>query len=151
VAAQTYRDNRHLGGFILIDRATNATVAAGMVDSFPEATETAAGDHAVGRIIWLTGSTEEKIAVAHKAQQRLGARGRPTFVLDDASLREGLSADLGASPADDAEHKRRARAVARMMSRAGVTVLVALDASPDELGSDVHVADASDDWADWII
>ena len=153
VAAQTYADNRHLGGFILIDRATNATVAAGMVDSFPEAADTAAGDHAAGRIIWLTGSTEEKIAVAQKAQQRLGARGRPTFVLDDVSLREGLNADLGGAPADESEHKRRAREVARLMSRAGVTVLVALDASHEaaELGSDVHVADASDDWADWII
>jgi bifunctional enzyme CysN/CysC len=153
VAAQSYADNRHLGGFILIDRATNATVAAGMVDSFPQAADTAAGDHAAGRIIWLTGSTEEKVAVAQKAQQRLGARGRPTFVLDDTSLRDGLSADLGSAPADEEEHKRRAREVARLMSRAGVTVLVALDVSHEanELGSDVHVADASDDWADWII
>jgi bifunctional enzyme CysN/CysC len=152
VAALAYPENRRLGGFILVDRATHATVAAGMIDSFPAADEQpGATDHA-GRIIWLAGrSVAEKRAFALKAQQRFEARGRATVVLDEDGLRAGLSSDLGRKSQDEAEHLRRIREVARLISRSGVTVLVAVEADHDaDLDDDVHIADASGG-GDWII
>jgi bifunctional enzyme CysN/CysC len=152
VPALAYGDSRRLGGFILIDRATNTTVAAGMIDAFGAATEQAgAADHA-GRIIWLTGdSVEEKLAFARKAQQRFEARGRASVILDEDSLREGLSNDLGDGAADEAEHIRRVREIARLISRSGVTVLVAVESNGETADGDVHVADISADAGDWII
>ena len=151
VAALPYAENRRLGGFILIDRATHATVAAGMIDGFPAAAEdSGASDHA-GRIIWLTGqSAAEKRVVARKAQQRFEARGRASVVLDEESLRAGLSADLGSSAAEEAEHLRRVREIARLISRSGVAVLVAIEGE-GELDTDIHVADTASDVGDWII
>ncbi|HKT15949.1 MAG TPA: adenylyl-sulfate kinase, partial [Allosphingosinicella sp.] len=151
VAALPYAESRRLGGFILIDRATHATVAAGMIDGFPAAAEdSGASDHA-GRIIWLTGqSAAEKRVVARKAQQRFEARGRASVVLDEESLRAGLSADLGSSAAEEAEHLRRVREIARLISRSGVTVLVAIEGE-GELDTDIHVADTASDVGDWII
>lgn len=152
VPAVIYGENRRLGGFILIDRATNGTVAAGMIASIPVETAQAAVTDHVGRIIWLTGrSVEEKLAFARKAQQRFEARGRASVILDEESLREGLSSDLGRGAADEAEHLRRAREVARIVSRSGVTVLVALDADGEDHHDDIHVADASADVGDWVI
>jgi bifunctional enzyme CysN/CysC len=152
VAALAYAESRRLGGFILIDRATHATVAAGMVRAFPDGSEhQGLAEHVAGRIIWLTGSSpEEKRAFAIRAQERLEARGRACFILDDEALRSGLNSDLTGDA--EAEHLRRAREVARLMSRAGVTVLVAVDGhASDELGHDVQVADAAADMGDWII
>jgi bifunctional enzyme CysN/CysC len=153
VAALAYGENRRLGGFILVDRATHATVAAGMIQSFPVVqSEGGSSDHS-GRIIWLTGnSAEDKLAVAIKAQQRFEARGRSAVILDERSLRAGISSDLGNSPEDEAEHHRRSREMARLISRSGVTVLVALEGSAEAgLDQDVHIADASADVGDWVI
>jgi bifunctional enzyme CysN/CysC len=154
VPALAYADNRQLGGFILIDRATNATVAAGMINSFPATGAEASTSEHAGRIIWLTGqSADEKLAFARRAQQRFEARGRATVILDEEGLRAGLSSDLGNSARDQAEHHRRAREVARLLSRSGVTVLVALEGvdGESELDADVHVADLSGDAGDWVI
>jgi bifunctional enzyme CysN/CysC len=153
VAAVIYGENRRLGGFILIDRATNSTVAAGMVASFPVAgkAQVNATEH-VGRIIWLTGnSVEEKLAFARKAQQRFEARGRASVILDEESVRAGLSSDLSGAAGDEAEHLRRVGEVARLISRSGVTVLVALEADEAGLDTDMHIADASGDFGDWVI
>lgn len=154
VPASLYRESRRLGGFILIDRASHATVAAGMIEAFPERPKaTAASDAGPGRIVWLTGSSaDERARFARKARQRFAARGRASFVLDDDALREGLSSDLRGSEADQAEGRRRALEVAKLLSRAGVTVLVALEApaGSERPGTELDVAEAGRDW-DWII
>jgi bifunctional enzyme CysN/CysC len=128
VAAIPYARGRELGAFILIDKLSNATAAAGMIDAFPRR---AALDRASGetdRIVWLNAvAPEERAEVAAKAQHRLQATGRMSFILDEAALREDLSSDLADGPADSAEHVRRVRAVALLMSRAGLHVLVTAD------------------------
>jgi len=154
IPAALYHDNRRLGGFILIDRASHATLAAGLIHGLPESEGTrAALEAGQGRIIWLTGSSpEERARFARKARERFAARGRTGFVLDDASLGDGLSSDLGTSEADRAESRRRAIEVAKLLSRAGVTVLVALDAPEggERPGTELDVRGAAQDW-DWII
>ncbi len=154
VAARAYRDSRALGGFILIDRASHATVAAGLVEAVPE--KVARPDpyeSGAGRVIWLVGSSaDERLLFARRAQQRLRARGRQALILDSAALRAGLSSDLGDSEEDEAENRRRIAEVARLVSRSGVTVLVAAD--PPEgaarQGTEIHVAEAEAGW-DWMI
>jgi bifunctional enzyme CysN/CysC len=153
VAAATYAENRRLGRFILIDRASNATVGAGMIGALLDGAGRSEGAEP-GRIIWLTGSSAAgRSDFARRAQQRLQARGRPSFLLDAAALRDGLSSDLSGAPTDEAENRRRIREVAKLMSRAGVTVLVALDDVPDgedKPGTEVDVASASYE-GDWVI
>jgi bifunctional enzyme CysN/CysC len=154
IPASLYRENRRLGGFILIDRASHATLAAGMIAAFPDKPRaSAAADAGQGRIVWLTGSSpEERARFARKARERFAARGRTSFVLDEAILRGGLSSDLGVSAEDEAESRRRALEVAKLFSRAGVTVLVALEAPADgeRPGTELDVGGAAQDW-DWII
>jgi bifunctional enzyme CysN/CysC len=152
VAASTYAEDRRLGRFILIDRASNATVAAGMIGELLDAAERPETvEH--GRIIWLTGaSADGRSDFAFRVQQRLHARGRPSFVLDAAALEAGLNRDLDGGPGDDAETRRRAGEVARLMSRAGVTVLVALDPPEGEQrpGTELDVRKAGYE-GDWVI
>jgi bifunctional enzyme CysN/CysC len=154
IPASLYRDDRRLGGFILIDRASHATLAAGMIAAFPARPQAPASLEAgQGRIIWLTGSSpEERAAFARKARERFAARGRASFVLDDASLRDGLNRDLAASGEAEAEGARRALEVAKLLSRAGVTVLVAVQAPAGEThpGTELDVGGAAQNW-DWII
>jgi bifunctional enzyme CysN/CysC len=154
IPASLYRENRRLGGFILIDRASHATLAAGMIAAFPDKPKVpAAVDAGQGRIIWLTGSSpEERARFGRKARERFTARGRSSFVLDDTTLRDGLSSDLGTSEQDEAEGRRRTLEVAKLLSRAGVTVLVALEAPAGEEhpGTELDVGDAAQNW-DWII
>jgi bifunctional enzyme CysN/CysC len=154
IAASLYRDSRALGGFILIDRATHATVAAGLIEHLPDSEARAdAPEAGAGRMIWLVGaSSEQRLHFARRARDRLRARGRPALILDCAALRAGLSSDLGDGEADLAENRRRTVEVARLMSRAGVTVLIALDRPEGEtrLGTEIDVSDADSDW-DWMI
>ena len=80
--------------------------------------------------------------------------GRMSFILDEASLREGLSSDLADGPADAAEHIRRVRAVAGLMSRAGLHVLVAVDVPAAEAwpGRQIAPADLEQEGeAEWVI
>jgi bifunctional enzyme CysN/CysC len=154
IPAALYRDNRRLGGFILIDRASHATLAAGLIESFPDKPRApAAAETGQGRIVWLTGSSpEERARFARKARERFAARGRTSFVLDDATLRSGLNSDLAGAEADESERRRRALEVAKLLSRAGVTVLVALEApaGADRPGTELDVGGPAQDW-DWII
>src|SRR6185369_2572957 len=154
IPAALYAENRRLGGFILIDRASHATLAAGMIRAFPDKPRAPAPvESGQGRIVWLTGSSpEERARFARQARERFSARGRASFVLDAASLRAGLSSDLGASEQDEAESRRRALEVAKLLGRAGVTVLVALEAPAGEErpGTELDVGDAAQNW-DWII
>ncbi|MEA3052013.1 MAG: bifunctional enzyme CysN/CysC [Sphingomonadales bacterium] len=154
VAAIPYARGRELGAFILIDKLSHATAAAGMIDAFPRrgpARSTAEAD----RIVWLTGvAPDERAGVAARARQRLQAAGRMSFILDEESLRGDLGSDLGDGPADAAEHARRARAVARLMSRAGLHVLVALDLPAGEAwpGRQLDAADLEQEGdAEWVI
>jgi bifunctional enzyme CysN/CysC len=150
VPVTAYEDNRRLGGFILVDRVTRATVAAGMVQSFSAGAE--ARDEDESTILWVpSASHAEQAALAVKAQQLLAARGKSVFVLNEAVLREGLNTDL--DPEDKAEAVRRAREVARLMSRAGVTVIVAIDIEEGEAhpGRLLDIGELDEGAGEWVI
>ncbi|RST29490.1 sulfate adenylyltransferase subunit CysN [Sphingomonas ginkgonis] len=121
VPAVRYSDNRRLGGFILIDKLSNATVAAGLVrdSSLRNARHAATED---GGIVWVLG--EKRADYAARAQRQLKASGRAVAVLDEQALAGFPGAD--AAPAD------LAREVARLMSAAGVQVLIALDVAGEQ-------------------
>jgi bifunctional enzyme CysN/CysC len=155
VAAIPYARSRELGAFILIDKLSNATAAAGMIDRFPRRAGLDRAGGEADRIIWLNGvPPHERAEVGAKAQQRLQAIGRMSFILDEASLRENLNSDLAGGPADAAEHVRRVRAVVGLMSRAGLHVLVAMDMPAAEAwpGRQIDRADLDPEGeAEWVI
>ncbi len=140
VAFEPYAVSRDLGGFILIDRLTNATVGVGMVDaSLHLATDItwqaldvdrAARGRLAGQrpaVLWFTGlSGAGKSTVANLVERRLHALGRHTYVLDGDNLRHGLNRDLGFSEADRAENVRRASEVAALFADAGLIVIASL-------------------------
>ncbi|MFN3727114.1 MAG: sulfate adenylyltransferase subunit CysN [Allosphingosinicella sp.] len=147
VVVLPYATSRDFGGFILIDRASNGTVAAGMLQAVPEAANEQAAEHGHGRILWLSGAPDERVAFARRYQQRMQARGRPTVVLDEDGLQAGLNSDLS-GPEAEPERQRRIRELARMMSEAGLVVLVAADMPADERHGtpvDVSQGDLPDD------
>lgn len=143
VAYASYRDSRALGAFIMIDRATNATAAAGMVDYAlaraanlqwqPTTVDKAARATMKGQrpaIVWFTGlSGAGKTTIANLVEARLHALGMHTAMLDGDNLRHGLNKDLGFSEADRAENVRRVAHVAALMADAGLVVLVSLISS----------------------
>jgi len=131
--------NRALGGFILIDKLTNATVAAGMLhfalrrsqnihrqhlDVSRETHATLKGQKPA--VLWFTGlSGSGKSTIANLVEKKLAARGRHTFLLDGDNVRHGLNRDLGFTEADRIENIRRVGEVARLMADAGLIVLTA--------------------------
>ena len=131
--------NRALGGFILIDKLTNATVAAGMLhfalrrslnihrqhlDVSRETHATLKGQKPA--VLWFTGlSGSGKSTIANLVEKRLAARGRHTFLLDGDNIRHGLNRDLGFTEADRIENMRRVGEVARLMADAGLIVMTA--------------------------
>jgi bifunctional enzyme CysN/CysC len=133
-----YEENRLNGGFILIDRHSNATVAAGMIrfalrraantyfQSF-EVTKTARarlnGQKPV--LLWFTGlSGAGKSTVANSLEQKLHGFGKRTFVLDGDNVRHGLNRDLGFTEADRVENIRRVAEVAKLFVEAGLITIV---------------------------
>jgi bifunctional enzyme CysN/CysC len=140
LALDPYSENRETGSFILIDPATHATLAAGMVvetlergrDVHRHATliDAAARAHAKGQlplVAWLTGLPGSgKSTIASLVESRLHALGHHCAILDGDALRQGLNADLGFEPAARSENVRRVGEVAKMMTEAGLIVLVAL-------------------------
>jgi bifunctional enzyme CysN/CysC len=128
-----YRRNRSTGSFILVDEATNNTVAAGMI-SEPSASivwhpaAVRRSDRASqGMTLWLTGlSASGKSTIATEVERRLVAAGRPAYLLDGDNLRHGLNADLGFSAGDRAENVRRVGEVAQLFADAGVVAIVSL-------------------------
>ncbi|MDE2984622.1 MAG: adenylyl-sulfate kinase [Gemmatimonadota bacterium] len=133
-----YDQSRRLGGFILIDRATNATVGAGTI-SYPlmRAANLTWQDFDIdgdvrarlkrqrARCLWLTGlSASGKSTVANLLERRLVAEGRHTYLLDGDNVRHGLNRDLGFTEADRVENIRRVAEVARLMVDAGLIVIV---------------------------
>ncbi len=138
VAFEPYEVDRGLGGFILMDRITNATVGAGMVrfalrrshnihwqalDVTREARAAAKGQKPA--VVWFTGlSGSGKSTIANLVEKRLHAEGRHAYILDGDNVRHGLNRDLGFTEADRVENIRRVAEVARLMAHAGLIVLV---------------------------
>jgi bifunctional enzyme CysN/CysC len=131
--------NRVLGGFILIDKLSNATVACGMLHFALRRSLNIHRQHIdVGRethaalkgqrpaVLWFTGlSGAGKSTIANLVEQKLVARGRHTYLLDGDNVRHGLNRDLGFTDADRIENIRRIGEVARLMADAGLIVLTA--------------------------
>ena len=136
---EAYADCPALGAFVLIDRYSNATVAAGMIrfalrrasnvhrqalSIDRPAREKLAGHR--GRVVWLTGlSGAGKSTIASAAEQLLHDQGLRTYILDGDNVRHGLSKDLGFTVADRVENIRRIAEVAKLMVDAGIIVLTA--------------------------
>ncbi len=135
---EAYRDNRDLGAFILIDRQTNATVAAGTLDFALRRAgnihwhhadiDQAARAHSLGqtpRCAWFTGlSGSGKSTIANLVEKKLHAMGHHAYILDGDNVRHGLNKDLGFTDEDRVENIRRVAEVARLMTDAGLIVLV---------------------------
>jgi len=139
VPFEPYAANHDLGGFILIDRMTNATVAAGMIhfalrrsqNIHWQAVDISREAHAglkaqQPRVIWFTGlSGSGKSTIANIVEKKLHALGKHTFLLDGDNVRHGLNRDLGFTDADRVENIRRVGEVAKLMTDAGLIVLTA--------------------------
>jgi len=138
IAFDPYKENRDTGGFILIDRFTNATVAAGMIDfGLRRATNVhwqALDVNKVSRaeakgqkpaVLWFTGlSGSGKSTIANIVERTLFAQGRHTYLLDGDNVRHGLNRDLGFTDADRVENIRRVAEAAKLFIDAGLIVLV---------------------------
>ncbi len=138
VAVETYAADQDLGGFILIDRLTNSTVAVGMVTLVSDAAggvvwqkqevdkrARAGMKQQHPATVWFTGlSGAGKSTIANLVEQKLHALGRHTFTLDGDNVRHGLNRDLGFTESDRIENIRRAAEAAKLMVEAGLIVLV---------------------------
>ena len=138
LAFDAYRDNRDTGGFILIDRFSNATVGAGMIDfSLMRATNVHWQALDVNKdararmkgqkpaILWFTGlSGSGKSTIANLVEKSLAAEGKHTYLLDGDNVRHGLNKDLGFTDADRVENIRRVGEAAKLFVDAGLIVLV---------------------------
>ncbi len=138
VAFDPYEELRETGGFILIDRMTNATVGAGMLKFALrrsqnlhrqalniEKQQRAQQKGQEARVLWFTGlSGSGKSTVANLVEQRLFAAGKHCMILDGDNVRHGLNRDLGFTDADRVENIRRIGEVAKLMVEAGLIVIV---------------------------
>jgi len=139
LAFDSYKSCRATGGFILIDRMTQETAAAGVIDfALRRATNIHWQDLAIGprqraelnghepAILWFTGlSGAGKSTIANRLEQKLRAVGAHTMLLDGDNIRHGLNRDLGFTDADRVENIRRVGEVARLMGDAGLIVICA--------------------------
>jgi bifunctional enzyme CysN/CysC len=137
LAFEPYSNSRELGGFILVDRYTHATVAAGLIRHSlrraqnvhrqslsidRQARETLNG-HA-GKVLWFTGlSGSGKSTIANALEVELHGRGLHTYILDGDNIRQGLNRDLGFTDTDRVENIRRIAEVAKLMMDAGLIVM----------------------------
>ncbi|NUO71153.1 MAG: sulfate adenylyltransferase subunit CysN [Frateuria sp.] len=138
IAFEAYDDCHELGGFILIDRQTNATVAAGTLNFALRRADNIHWQHTdVDRVararikgqnpacLWFTGlSGSGKSTIANLVEKRLHAMGYHTYMLDGDNVRHGLNRDLGFTEEDRVENIRRVAEVARLMADAGLIVMV---------------------------
>jgi bifunctional enzyme CysN/CysC len=136
---EPYEASRELGGFILIDKISNATVAAGMLHFALRRSSNvhwqpldvdrdahARLKHQRPRLLWFTGlSGAGKSRIANLVQKKLYSLGRHSFLLDGDNIRHGLNKDLGFTDADRVENIRRIGEVAKLMTDAGLIVLTA--------------------------
>jgi len=138
IPLDSYRDNRETGSFIVIDRFTNGTVGAGMIEfGLRRATNVhwqaldinkAVRAEQKGQkpaILWFTGlSGSGKSTIANIVEKKLALSGRHTYLLDGDNIRHGLNRDLGFTDADRVENIRRVAETARLFVDAGLIVLV---------------------------
>ena len=136
---EPYEKSRELGGFILIDKISNATVAAGMLHFALRRSSNvhwqaldidrdahARLKHQRPRLLWFTGlSGAGKSSIANLVEKKLYALGKHSFLLDGDNVRHGLNKDLGFTDADRVENIRRIGEVAKLMTDAGLIVLTA--------------------------
>ncbi len=139
IAFDSYADNPETGAFILIDRISNNTVGAGMIDfglrrgqnlswqSFEINRESRATmKNQKPMVVWFTGlSASGKSSIADIVEQKLAARNKHTYLLDGDNFRHGLNKDLGFTDADRVENIRRVAEVARLMADSGLIVMTA--------------------------
>ncbi len=139
VVFEPFAYNHTLGGFILIDKISNATVAAGMLhfslrraqNVHWQATDIGREAHAAlknqkPKILWFTGlSGSGKSTIANEVEKTLNLMNRHTFLLDGDNVRHGLNKDLGFTETDRIENIRRVGEVAKLMADAGLIVLTA--------------------------
>jgi bifunctional enzyme CysN/CysC len=132
-----YENSRTLGSFILVDRFSHATVAAGLIRhslrraqnvhrqllSITRADREKSNGHR-GKVIWFTGlSGSGKSTIANALEIELHSQGRRTYILDGDNVRHGLNKDLGFTDADRVENIRRVAEVAKLMMDAGLIVM----------------------------
>lgn len=136
---EPYENDRDLGGFILIDKITNATVAAGLLHfalrrsqnvhwQALDVTREKRADlkNQKAAVLWFTGlSGAGKSTIANLVEKKLVRMNRHTFLLDGDNVRHGLNKDLGFTEADRVENIRRVGEVARLMTDAGLVVITA--------------------------
>lgn len=135
----TYQQSVTMGSFILVDRFSQATVAAGMIQhslrraqnthrqalSISQTDRERLNGHK-GKVIWFTGlSGSGKSTLANALEKALHAQGKRTYILDGDNIRQGLNRDLGFTDADRVENIRRIAEVAKLMMDAGLIVMTA--------------------------
>ena len=139
IVFEPYTENRTLGGFILIDKMTNATVAAGMLNFSLrrsqnvhwQALDIGRKQHADLKnqkpaVLWFTGlSGSGKSTIANLVEKKLHRMNRHTFLLDGDNVRHGLNKDLGFTEADRIENIRRVGEVSKLMADSGLIVITA--------------------------
>jgi bifunctional enzyme CysN/CysC len=139
IVFEPYTENRDLGAFIVIDKLTNATVAAGLIhfslrrsqnihwQALDISREARAGlKNQKPAVLWFTGfSGAGKSTIANLVEKKLHRMNRHTFLLDGDNVRHGLNKDLGFTQADRVENIRRVGEVARLMTDAGLIVITA--------------------------
>lgn len=139
ITFEPYANSKALGGFILVDKVTNATVGAGMLhfslrraqNVHWQALEIAREDHAAMKnqkpaVLWFTGlSGAGKSTIANVVAKKLYRMNRHSFLLDGDNVRHGLNKDLGFTEADRIENIRRVGEVARLMADSGLIVVTA--------------------------
>jgi bifunctional enzyme CysN/CysC len=140
MAFDTYRENRDMGGFVLIDRLSNRTVGAGMIaHALRRGQNVQVQKFDINRanraelkgqrpaVVWLTGlSGAGKSTIANIVEQRLTLAGRHCYILDGDNVRHGVNKDLGFTAADRVENIRRVAEIARLLADAGLIVIVSL-------------------------
>jgi len=139
IVFEPYETSPTLGGFILVDRFTHATVAAGMIRhnlrraqnvhkqalSITRTDRERLNGHK-GKVVWFTGlSGSGKSTLANTLEIHLHRRGLRTYILDGDNIRQGLNKDLGFTDADRVENIRRIAEVAKLMMDAGMIVMTA--------------------------
>jgi bifunctional enzyme CysN/CysC len=137
-----YTDNRKLGGFILIDKISHATMAAGLIEDFPSnAVKHWANRSSFDEIVWVTGPGRTRWATATAA--RLKAQGRPAILIDDSAI----AGFPGADPIGTA------REIARLVASAGMAALVTIEARPDQMhpGRMIDSSTSDEGGGEWVI
>jgi bifunctional enzyme CysN/CysC len=140
IPAFSYAQNRKLGGFILIDKLTRATVAAGLIEGFG-AGRCAPSEAPASRVRWITGA--KRCAWADAAAKRLRALGHQVVVLDSAAISAFGAPDM----------VRTAREAARLFAAAGIQVLITLGTAPEDAhpGQRVDSETENDGGDEWVI